>query len=114
MKLQVTMVLVLAALGGCLITGCFARTHKQPGAAMLDNKVAIARVEAALRSHRGYVFPNVHVGAAKNEVLLSGSVQTIEQKQQAAQLAHQAGPETRIRNEIAVQPPTAAGAGSPP
>jgi osmotically-inducible protein OsmY len=102
--------LVLAAALLLSLMGCLSG-HKRATVqrtAYLDDKVIAARAAQKLKQNSRYRFPQVEVHATNGVVILTGTVETTAQRDQAAELARQVESARQVENrlEVAGQPRT--------
>lgn len=96
----------------CLISGAAALTlvlgcvgghpHKKSTDRFIDDKVIAERVQAVLAGNATYHFPQVQVAATNGVVMLSGSVQMAQQKEQATALAQSVDDVKKVENRVQV------------
>ncbi len=91
-----------AVIAIALVSGCGISAKRSTGN-YIDDMVMTDRVEAALGASRGYRFPGVHVEASGGKVMLTGSVETPEERAEAEGIARSVGGVGEIENRIAVR-----------
>lgn len=103
LKTAILSALVLASLTGCSMFRSEERGERTAGR-VVDDTHLVAKVKDALKSEPVYKFSDVDVKAFNGVVQLSGFVNSLEQKQRAAELAQRVEGVAQVVNSIALKP----------
>jgi osmotically-inducible protein OsmY len=95
-------ILCVATTGTALVTGCYSGRPHETLTQDREDRVITSRVEGALQG-TDYKFPDVKVETIDRSVRLTGSVDTPAHRDEAGELAQQAGDVKEVINHINVR-----------
>ena len=94
---------VVAALAALLLGACAGSPHKESTGEVIDDSVITTKVKSALLADKRVSGMDVSVETFKGRVLLSGYVNSPEERQTAERIARSTAGVKEVNNKIAVR-----------